>query len=66
MPRGVPEITVQPQSPMTVLVEWSPLANGVACGVINEYKVQWRRRHNPSTHVELVPGDVTRFVIPGE
>lgn len=66
MPRGVPEITVQPQSPMTVLVEWSPLSNSVARGIVREYKVQWRRRRNPSTLVELVPGDVTRYVIPGE
>ncbi|KAG8273499.1 hypothetical protein J6590_019209 [Homalodisca vitripennis] len=65
VPKGAPQMTARPQSAMTVLVEWHPLPTKEARGVVTGYKVQWRRIHSPSSHVDYVPPDVLRYVITG-
>ncbi|XP_054280101.1 protogenin B-like [Macrosteles quadrilineatus] len=65
VPQSIPVTRVTAQGPMTVQVEWDPLSPHVAQGQVTQYKVQWRRKHHPTIHVDQVPGDINTYVITG-
>jgi Fibronectin type III domain. len=65
VPLAAPQILLKAMSPTSIRVTWVPLSKEKAQGVITEYKIQWRRKNQPSSLVEHVKGDMTDYTITG-
>lgn len=65
-PFGAPEIIkVEPTSFTSARVEWLPLSQEKARGLVIGYKIQWQRELSPSASVDTVSADIFDYTIRG-
>ncbi|PSN32732.1 hypothetical protein C0J52_25796 [Blattella germanica] len=63
VPLAAPQLTLKAISPTSLRVSWEPLSKKKAQGIVTEYKIQWRRKTQPTIRVEQVKGDMTDYTI---